>query len=152
MQRIGVDIHTLVLRRKWVNASRTESFDYKCREHHTCGCRYALTVHFDPNGFGTIKSIQREHNERRPRCRARVSMTREQKAFLLNAAELGVAPFCITEQMRGRNILGDLTLKQVQKFQTNHAKKILGVDGFNGTTAEYEALLTEYSIERVDRD
>ena len=79
-------------------------------------------------------------------------MTREQKFFLLNAAELGVAPFCITEQMRGRNILGDLTLKQVQKFQTNHAKKILGVDGFNGTTAEYEALLTEYSIERVDRD
>ena len=51
MQRIGVDIQTLVLRRKRVNASGTESFDYKCREHHTCGCRYALTVHFDPNGF-----------------------------------------------------------------------------------------------------
>ena len=152
MQRIGVDIQTLVLRRKRVNASGTESFDYKCREHHTCGCRYALTVHFDPNGFGTIKSIEREHNEHRPRYHARVSMTREQKTFLLNAAELGVAPFRITEQMRGRNILGDLTLKQVQKFKTNHAKKILGVDGFNGTTAEYEALLTECSIERVDRD
>jgi len=96
MQRIGVDIHTLVLRRKWVNASRTESFDYKCREHHTCGCRYALTVHFDPNGFGTIKSIEREHNAHRPRCCARVSMTREQKTFLLNAVELGVAPFRIT--------------------------------------------------------
>jgi hypothetical protein len=59
MQRIGLDIETLVLRRKRINASGTESFDYKCGEHHhTCGCRYTLTVHFDPNGFDTIKSIE----------------------------------------------------------------------------------------------
>jgi hypothetical protein len=73
------------------------------------------------------------------------------RIYKANAAELGVAPFRITEQMRGRNILGDLTLKQVQQFKTNHEKKILGVGGGNGTTAEHEALLTEY-IERLDQD
>ena len=44
LQRIGIDIATVVLRRKRYTASRAECFDYKCKEHHTCGCRYALTV------------------------------------------------------------------------------------------------------------
>lgn len=79
------------------------------------------------------------HRRRHPNTRAQAEAGQR--------GELGGAPFRITEQMRGRNILGDLTLKQVQKFKTNHAKKILGVDGFDGT--EYEALLIEYSTERV---
>ena len=149
LQRIGIDIATVVLRRKRYTASRAECFDYKCKEHHTCGCRYALTVTFDSNGYGNIKSIEREHNAHAPRVRARVTPTREQRAFLENATQLGVFPVRIVEQMRNRNILGDLTLKQVQRFKTNHAKKLLGVDGFHGTTGEYEALLDANAIERV---
>ena len=84
------------------------------------------------------------HRRRHPNTRAQAEAGQR--------GELGGAPFRITEQMRGRNILGDLTLKQVQKFKSNHAKKILGLDVFNGNTTEYEVLLTECSIESVDRD
>ena len=112
LQRIGIDIATVVLRRKRYAASRAECFDYKCKEHHTCGCRYALTVTFDSNGYGNIKSIEREHNAHAPRVRARVTPTREQRAFLENATQLGVFPLRIVEQMRNRNILGDLTLER----------------------------------------